>query len=270
MSQSKSHYKNESSFTIFILTVLQTITVSVEVFIRVRMGERYMTILRATWMFCFFMLFWFVMSGWTEAFSTNGMSIFYIVSFFLAMTNAVLARRRHSKNIELHSYYTGIPLLSVFFPNKKETTIKNFLEPLFLFVVGVILFSVGKYYTYETYGLGAYIAIVSIVLFIKNQIEYDIARNRYLDVVDKKIESEMLNDAIQGKNPADTKGFSIPGPKNTTQQSRKSVENMYRSLNPELKKLMDKGQEKLHDKDLSIERTPIQERDKSNDIEREL
>lgn len=269
MSQSKAYYKNESSFTIFILTILQTITVSLEVFIRVRMGERYMTILRATWMFCFFLLFWFVMSGWTDAFKTNGIAIFFFLSFFLAMTNAVIARRRHSKNIEIHSYYTGIPLLSMFFPNKEEITIKNFIEPLFLFIIGAILFTVGKYITYETYGLGAYITVVSFVLFIKNQIEYDIARNRYLDVVDKKIESEMLNDAIQGKNPADTKGFSIPGPKNTSQQNRKSVENMYRSLNPELKKLMDKGQEKQQDRDLSIERMPIQEKDKSNNIERE-
>ena len=93
---------------------------------------------------------------------------------------------------------------------------------------------------YEFYGIGFYLTCVGIIMFVKGQIEYNITRNNYLDAFDKKIESEVLKDALEGKNAADTKGFSLPGPKSSNAENRESIENMYRSLSPGLQKLITK------------------------------
>lgn len=265
MSQSKSHYKNESSFTIFFLTLFQIITGSVEVFIRLQMGERYMTILRAVWMLFFFAFFAAIMNEFVIAFNTNTMGLFFFASFVLAIIHAINAKKRHSKNVEIHSYYNGVPIIGLFLSNDiKESTIKSIIEPTILFLLGVVLFVVGRYMIYEFYGIGFYLTCVGIIMFIKGQIEYNLERNRYLDAFDKKIESEVLKGALEGKDAADNKGFSLPGPKSTDLENRKSVENMYRSLSPELQKLMTKEpKEDVHrnmEPNLEIENIPQVER----------
>lgn len=82
MSQSK-YYKNESSLTVFFLTLFQIITGSVEVFIRLKMGERYMTVLRAAWMLIFFSLFGAVMNEFVVAFNSIQLQWVYFSSLHL-------------------------------------------------------------------------------------------------------------------------------------------------------------------------------------------
>ena len=102
MSQSK-YYKNESSLTVFFLTLFQIITGSVEVFIRLKMGERYMTVLRVAWILIFFSLFGAVMNEFVVAFNTAMMGLFFFTSFVLAIIHAINAKKRHSKNVEIHT-----------------------------------------------------------------------------------------------------------------------------------------------------------------------
>lgn len=191
------------------------------------------------------------------------MGLFFFTSFVLAIIHAINAKKRHSKNVEIHSYYNGIPIIGFFLSNDiKESTIKSIIEPTILFLLGLILFVVGRYMIYEFYGIGLYLTCVGIIMFIKGQIEYNIQRNNYLDAFDKKIESETLKDAFEGKNAADNKGFSLPGPKSSNLENRRSVENMYRSLSPELQNLMNKVPEKSIQREITpvLETTPIIER----------
>lgn len=273
MAQS-DQYKSENGFIIFILYILQTITVSVEVFIRYKMGERYMTIIRSILLLFFFLLFTVSMDFFIDAFNTFLMGVFIATSLALSLVHAIKAKRRPSKNIEIHSYYNGIPLLQTLFPNQSETIVKTYIEPLFLLLLGVFLFVLGRYKIYPFYGIGLYITVVSLIFFVKSQIEYSIGRSRYLDIIDKKIEGEMLKDAIQGKNAAETKGFSLPVPKTMKPAARQNVEQMYRTLDPALQRLMSKSTEKEPVVELSksfveTSRELPKDRDEENEITRD-
>ena len=100
-------------------------------------------------------------------------------------------------------------------------------------------------------------------MFIKAQIEYHIQRNNYLDLLDKKIESDAISDVMKGKNPKDTKGFAIPGEKPRSEDTRQKLVDMYKGIDPSLLKMMEKSPSKDKEPNKVVERS----NDKSKDID---
>jgi len=250
--------------------IFRSLSLSFEVFLRKNIGERYLTIFHLIALFAFYILLVLFTVEKIAAFDEFVVQGFFIVSLVVGIIHIIAAKKRHRKKIEIHSYYSGTPTISKYISNAEEHIIKMYYEPLAIVSWGIVMYYVGQHHYYSVYGLGLYFIGGSIVLFIKGQIEYYIGRNRYLDALDKKIESEMLSEALQGRSPKDTKGFSIPGVKNPSQKDRKKIEEMYRAIDPSLLRLMNQSKElSLENEKDFTHKEPLKNRSKEADKDME-
>ena len=245
MAENNQQESQSAFLTYFILFPMKVITQSLEVFLRKQIGERYFTMLDLFISSMFLILLIFFTSSSIAMFDTT-LFILFIVGFMtVGIIHIIQSFKRHGRNKEIHSYYAGTPIVSFFLP-VSESTARLYVEPFLLLAIGIPMMMAGKSSYYPLYGMGFYISLGAVLLIIKSQIEYAIHRSKYLDALDKKIESEALTDALEGKKSAsDNKGFSIPGPKSKSPEIRKGIEDMYRSLDGNLQQLMEnsKGNE---------------------------
>jgi len=260
-----SEAKNEQgAFITFILAFLRMMCMSVEVFIRKNIGERYISLLHTVGIVVVYMTLMIFTVSITPAFDTLLMHIFFLSSLVLVLYHVIKARLRHREEVEIHSYYGGTPLPVEFIPIP-ENFFRIYLEPILILIIGVLLFFLGQTIDdlYFLYGFGIYLAFVGVLMFIKAQIEYHIQRNNYLDLLDKKIESDAISDVMKGKNPKDTKGFAIPGEKPRSEDTRQKLVDMYKGIDPSLLKMMEKSPSKDKEPNKVVERS----NDKSKDID---
>jgi hypothetical protein len=240
----KSKKESEFSFTHLLLTPFKAITLSLEVFIRKDIGERYFSPLDLLMTIVLMGVLVFAFSESYALFDT-WLFTFFLCSFVaMGIIHISRASRRHKTNTEIHSYYAGEPLLSKIL-NMGEDRAKMYGEPAILLLLGILFVVGGKYIYYPTYGLGLYMIVGALFMLLKAQLEYYMQRTKYLDTVDSKIESEVLSDALEGKPASHNKGFSKPGPKMGKESARTNIEQMYRKLDGSLQNLMenDKGNE---------------------------
>ncbi|MGB1216592.1 MAG: hypothetical protein ACPG5P_01880, partial [Saprospiraceae bacterium] len=228
------------AFLGFVLFFLRMMCISVEVFIRANIGERYINILHALGVTTTYLLLVGLTKDLTPAFDTYIIDIFFSLSVILIILHVIAAKLRHRNGREIHSYYGGTPILTMYVPIN-ENFFRTYLEPILVIIIGVIFFILGESGYYFLYGLGIFIVSTGILMFIKAQIESYIQRQAYLDMLDKKIESDAISDVMKGKNPKDTKGFAIPGQKSKSEDTRQTLIDMYRGIDPNLLKMMEKG-----------------------------
>ncbi len=210
------------------------ITSPLEAFLRFDFGERYMNIIKAIFPP---LLFWFgylFLSPFYKEYIGVWIKVFFVLSPIVAGLH-ILHRLFYSTEGMKHSYSSGYSWLAIFLPDNL-IFLKNYIEPIIMFVLGVILFLLSNTMYHETYGLGILLLFVSISMLIRGQIEYQMARNVYLDAQDEHIESKALKDFLMDKqNPEEniSTGFTIPGKFNG---DRKSISEIYAKHDPQLRR----------------------------------
>lgn len=254
--------KETGAFTTFILAFLRMMCMSVEVFIRNNIGERYVSPLHVIGILIIYILIQTFALPITPAFDNNIIHAFFGISMILVILHVIRAKLRHRSDVEIHSYYGGTPVFVYFLPIP-ENFFRVYLEPILIIGIGAICLVLGESDYYFLYGFGIYLMATGILMFIKAQIEYHIQRNNYLDLLDKKIESDAISDVMKGKNPKDTKGFAIPGGKTTSEDTRQRLVDMYKGIDPSLLKMMEKGQSQEKEPNKIVERS----NDKSKDMD---
>jgi len=240
----------------FILFFLRMMCISIEVFIRANIGERYINILHTLGITATYLLLVGLTKDLTPAFENHIVDGFFFISVILVVLHVIAAKLRHRNGQEIHSYYGGTPILVMFIPIN-ENFFRIYLEPILVVIIGVIFMTLGEADYYSFYGLGIILMVSGVCMLIKAQIEAYMQRQAYLDMLDRKIEADAISDVMKGKNPKDTKGFTISGQKMKSEETRQKLVDMYKGIDPSLQKMMEKGQ--------TPEKTPNKVVERSND-----
>lgn len=175
-------WKSSMNFLVF---VFQCAAVSVEVFLHRRFGERYIGLqgVLAIVLMLFFSLFF------------PGHDLHPLVWFLGAYLAMCLCARigvfyRRFKGEHYHSFYTGSPTIRHFFPGWKETTVKRFVEPFFVFAIGFALIDYNR-------PLGAYLIFAAIGLFFTVNLTCMHEHAQALDMHDAVIAQTQVADRVR-------------------------------------------------------------------------
>lgn len=206
--------------------------VSVVPFLRRDMGERYFG-----WLNLFF--------GYTVVanFTFLG-SIFFggpsqlMNLFWLAFVGASLYQRwqiaqKNAAGVQWHSMYMGTSLL----PLPLST------EKIFKFAEPALVLAAAHFLSPFSSQVGWWLTFAAGGLFVNNHIVYYNERQAILDMRDAQIESRFLSDALSGKPPAQTAGFTVAESSLKLMGQDASLRQAFANLSPELKNLLDAPQE---------------------------
>lgn len=107
--------------------------------------------------------------------------ILFLVAYFKAWiyARAGVLYRRFKRQENEHTRYSGWPYLMTVLPGWTELTVKRFIEPLLVVVVGVVLW-------FFVPGLGLYLVMAGVSLFISVELAEAYDRRR----------AEMMHDAV--------------------------------------------------------------------------
>jgi hypothetical protein len=240
-SQTNSSSITEEQVLGFFKYILKIFLTSFEVYLRTNIGERYHSFINVSSIIVVYAFLRGFSEMFSPIFSTLPVDIFFILATVLGLRQLFKANR--GGETEIHSFYSGRPVLLNIFPSIKEENVKLFVEPILLAVIGAGFFVVGRYLYYPLYGFGLVIFSGGVLLYLKEFVEQAISRSQYLDALDKKIESEELEKALSGKyNASETKGFAIPKVRIEKEADRRKVADMYRALDPSLQQIMERSQ----------------------------
>ncbi len=154
--------------------------ISVEVFLRTGFGARYIgakgavVLLMAPMSLLFFQdqdprpLLWFLVA--------------YLVMVVIARIDSL---RRRSRGDTTHSFYSGWPRLMKIFPRCSEVTVKKYVEPLFVGIVGV---AIGNH----NVPLAMYLLMAAICLFVSVFSSEEVLRRRVAEMNDAVNEQEII------------------------------------------------------------------------------
>ena len=121
--------------------------------------------------------------------AVSGMQLPFTI-FALVMLILGLIERRYrwtdlTMGIPWHTYSRGVPLLS-FIPIR-ESWIRRFVNPAIVAIAGIIILLFFRW-------LGLYIVLSAVCLLIFEGYDYDRNLNRQLDMMDRLVESEFVNE----------------------------------------------------------------------------
>jgi len=220
-----------------IYTAASWFSVTIEVFLRYRFGERYMQIMGSLVGFFIFITYVFkgILTPWGEGREVSTPS-FIVFCAFIALTlwhqRDIAIRRK--KGIRWHSRSAGISWGFWGIISKNPATVQMYLEPLFCYILGALVIFIDQ-------DLAVWLMICSVSLFVRGQVEYAHARSRFLDMVDASIESEQMTAAmVDLRPPEETEGFNMAGmARNLPRTERQKMADMMRGVDPGLRKMMD-------------------------------
>jgi len=160
--------------------VLQTWAMSVEVFLHRRFGSRYNPLPAAAVL----LLVPLYCAAW-QGQDVRPMWQFleaYVSACFIARINIVC---RHWRGDRIHTRYSGEPRLCLLLPRMSEIRIKQFLEPLVVFLVGVGMCKYSQL-------LGGYLIVAALCLFCSVAQTEAYYRRRATDIYDSVIEQQSI------------------------------------------------------------------------------
>jgi hypothetical protein len=184
-----------------------SVSLTVEVFLRRRIGERYLAI--GPVLGGLLSIFILAAPGPgvvnpTAAF--QDIFIYAMIYIALVIVHRVAIMHRNRQGVRWHSRSSGLPWPTWRHLTKHVFRIHIIYEPLFCFVAGFLIASIFQR------PLGGYFMFAGVMLFIKSAMEYSAARTQLLDAIDSQIESEHMAEALAGsKTPEETDGFIVPG-----------------------------------------------------------
>jgi len=173
------------SASFWFILVLQTMSVSMEVFLRKGMGSRALG-LRAGLALLLIPL-WLLLWPHDNGVPLLGFWACYLVAY-LAQNAA--ASRRFRRGEATHSRYTGYPRLMRFFPRADESKFKASVEPLIVFLTGALL-------TGWNAPLATYLMFASFALAGTSAVIDAAMKARVRDLNDARIDQEDLAERLR-------------------------------------------------------------------------
>jgi hypothetical protein len=152
--------------------LMGTFAASLEVFLRRRFGERYLGVRAAAAVLL--IPFFGVFFGGHDLRPLLWFWGIYILMCFIARVNVLRRRLRYE---HLPTMYTGLPHLQRWLPRLSEVTIKRFIEPVLIFVLGTLVCLWND-------PLGMYLILGAICLAVTVNLAEMQARARALDLFD--------------------------------------------------------------------------------------
>lgn len=203
--QSMNVLRNLQSLAVILLGF---VSVTVEAFIRRDFGSRYWTLLRvvAAWQV---MRFYVLLLNLPEIVRMSfgmgrpmrSMADWFTYAFLvLALVHLFRNWQRHRAGIPWHSQSFGISWLS-FLP-VHDYVLYRFIEPACVLVAGWLLSSVDG-------PTGGWLVLAGMALFVRNNMTFSMMRDRYLDIIDARIESRYFNEVQSGKPKQQTAGWQV-------------------------------------------------------------
>ena len=238
-----------------------SMSMSVQVFLHYRFGERYLRLLQATIATCIIMLvgytipaiiivkeaapppaqFTFFDAPQAEPprgpDSTFGHAISGLLSLLhiLLMGVAIvihqrLAMRRRKQNIRWYSRSSGLfwPIWGRVRGADKPGRVESVYEPALCAIPGIVLLASGVLY-------GLVLLMAAVAIIVKGQIEMNVFRERLLDMVDQQIESEHMSKALSGQSsPEETEGLVMPGAGTWSPSEQETIAAAYKKVEEQL------------------------------------
>lgn len=204
-----------------LFNILRASCVPAELIFRNKFGERYFNlwlyISGTTWLYIFAAGVIDIPGalGFNPSVTVPNAVIFLGVGviFFASFLREFFIRKFREINSELHSRYDGDPMSFLFkLPfakdsngNPKEYFVRQFYEPLFMLLLGVIVSGLLNPQT------GSWLIISAIGMAVKENVKAQYTRNTLLDHIDAEITAQNIKAALAGEPPAKTKGIYIAG-----------------------------------------------------------
>lgn len=241
--------------------IMQTFALTVEVFLRRKFGERYLDttmVMLGYGLLTLTSLFF----GQTHDFTGEGpnslpLLVFAQAYLCVALMHKVETFHRNMKGERWHSQSEGLShdalqvparlvagVISRIVPvsllgNDYRERLRYFVheqthlkfEPLLVLLLGALLHP-------HNGPLGFYLLLAGFAMLIKGELKRHDDRRNVLDLVDQSIEAQHQKDVMTGlKQPEEAEGFHVYGAA-MSQVERKSVEQAFARLNPELRRLI--------------------------------
>lgn len=205
----------------FLYGLLRMACVPAELIFRRKFGERHFSLLHY---FGGLLWFWAFASGYVNVTKMLGIghadpvsngAVFTAVGaiFFGAMFWHLVIRKFLPINMRVYSYYDG-DILPFFYrlPHAidakgvpREYLIRQVFEPLFLFLLGIVLTAFLNQQT------GSWIVLTAIGMALKEYVQGQKFRNMILDQIDADIIARNLGAVIKGDSPKNTQGIYLAG-----------------------------------------------------------
>lgn len=225
-------FSSRNNFIIYLITGIFMLAASgasalIEVFMRVRFGERYITLAQSIGLFL-------VLMGWgiVETFSFNGYGFLTCIYALAYLYLSIIHRLEISKygttydfkrfslsNGEPNDFFKKIIGAKVFGTTITKYRYNMIIEPGIPFVIGLLLMSTQVFMT-----LGIVLTFCGFVFGIRNFVIANRGRNFVLDIIDNKITSESSYDVlVKQKPPSQTKGVYLPIELPKDQSTREAI-----------------------------------------------
>lgn len=158
----------------------QAIASPVEVCIRSKFGPRYFGLAALAGFVV--MPMWPL---WWPGEDASGIEAFWLWYLLMLVINRTRSLRMASKGEPVHSRYNGWPGLARFFPRTSEAKIKAWIEPLCVFLAGLIVRATDV-------PLGSYLIVAAIALFFTNGVIAAVERARITELNDALIDQQIV------------------------------------------------------------------------------
>lgn len=182
----------------FTVLLCRGLAFSAEAFLHRGFGPQYVGVQAATVpaIMLVFALFW---PGF------NLLPLYAFLASYVGACVAILIRLARTKNVGLAAHYSGRPMCMRTLTFLRETTIKRVVEPLFVALIGLLTRNLHE-------PLGVYLIMVSVALFISNNLTRGFARTRALEPNNLPKTSSPLAVSVRRLEAAPSMSWEQPTP----------------------------------------------------------
>jgi len=197
------------------MVLLGWYAVTVEVFFRYKFGERYFNLVKIG-------IATLIMGGviqvgqYLSGFAANYVSIPTVLFSFALLTGlwwlylgftiwhyiAIWLRNQRGETWHSQSYGLSHLYRIPFFQQFDDWLIYRIIEPAICLALAFVMWFINR-------PLGVWLGIAGIALFARNNLAYMQQRDTMLDLLDERIHSRYLADALSGTSKAQTAGWSV-------------------------------------------------------------
>ncbi|MEK6701063.1 MAG: hypothetical protein AABZ53_02290 [Planctomycetota bacterium] len=169
----------------FLKFICMTFSAPVEVWLRRGFGDRYFS--KAALFSVVLIPFWGTLFPGTDLTLLFG----FWWSYFIMLLFARIAMfRRWTRGEVEHTLYSGYSRLHRFFPRASELKIKETIEPMLVFIIGVVFLTMSP-------ALGLYLMVASFAMAVSIRITMIETRQRLLQLTDAAFEQRELAEAFR-------------------------------------------------------------------------